>query len=194
MRNQLLILVLALLTFTACKQAETNQETADTEPAATEESVDHTATFNDRIAVLRAFTKAHSDEDLEAQRSMLADTLQWSSARYSENPWAGKDAYVEALKGYHDNFDDITYTEGIVLPNDTASGFFSGNHYATDGTVNSGANAIRCYGTWHATHTATGKKIGAKWFAVISFNDDNKIAMVTDYWNVDGLAAQLAEE
>lgn len=191
MKNQLLIFVLALLTFTACKEAETNKEnTTEEVEVATE---DYTATFNERVAILRAFTKAHGDEDLAAQTAMLADTLKWSSARFSENPWADKQAYVAALKGYHDNFDNITYTEGIVLPNTTANGYFSGNQYSTDGSVNTGANAIRCYGTWRATHTATGKNIGAKWFSVVSFNEDNKIAMVTDYWNVDGLSAQLAQ-
>ena len=192
MKNQLLIFVLALLTITACKQAETNQENATEEEEVVVE--DHSATFNERLAILRAFTKAHGAEDLAAQAAMLSDTLKWSSARYSDSPWVGKDEYIAALKGYHDNFDEITYTEGIVLPNATGVGYFSGNQYSADGTINTAANAIRCYGTWHATHSASGKKIGAKWFAVISFNDDNKIAMVTDYWNVDGLAAQLADE
>lgn len=198
MKNQLLsIIVLALLIFTGCKQAETAEKEMETEVATeveVEEVVDHTATFNARMGVLRAFVKAHSDEDLEAQSALISDTLKWSPPSYSENPWLGKEEYMAALKGYHDNYDNITYTEGIVLPNNTANGFFSGNQYSSDGTVNTGANAIRSYGTWKATHTASGKSIGVKWFSVTSFNDDNKIVMVTDYWDVNGLAAQLAEE
>lgn len=192
MKNQLLIIVLALLTFTACKQAETNQEAVSEEVEV--EEVDYTDTFNERVAILKAFTKAHSDEDLEAQSAMFADTVKWSAPRYSENPWQGKDELMAVIKGYHDNFDNITYTAGIVLPNNTGNGYFSGNQYSTDGTVNTGANAIRMYGTWKATHTETGKTVGVKFFSVASFNEDNKIAMMTDYWNVDGLAAQLAEE
>lgn len=192
MKNQLLIIVLALLTFTACKQAETNQENTSEEVEV--EVIDNTDTFNVRVAVLKAFAQAHSDEDLEAQTAMFADTIKWSSPRYSANPWKGKEELLALIKSYHDNFDNITYTEGIVLPNNTGNGFFSGNQYSTDGTVNTGANAIRMYGTWKATHTETGKSVGAKFFTVASFNEDNKIVMMTDYWNADGLAAQLTEE
>ena len=192
--KSLIIFVLALFAFTACKQAETeevpSEEVAET---AAEETTDHTETFNRRLEVIRAFIKGHSDENLEAQAATLADTVKWSSARYNDG-WQGKEELMAALKGYHDNFDGITYTEGIVLPNQPGPGFFSGNAYASDGTANSGANAIRCYGTWNATHTETGKAIGVKWFAVLSFNEDDKIAMFTDYWNVDGLAAQIAAD
>jgi len=198
MKNQLLIFVFALLTLTACKEAETNTEAAAPEAtteAAAEESTDHTATFNARMAVLEAFFNAHGNEDFEAQSAMIADTVKWSSPRYSaDNAWQGKDEFMAAIKGYHDNFENITYTAGIVLPNDTGNGYFSGNQYSSDGTVNSGANAIRCYGTWNAVHSETGKAVGVKFFTVASFNDDNKIAMMTDYWNVDGLASQLAAE
>ena len=194
MKNtSLLIFVLALFVFTACKQAEKSEVASDeTEEVTVEKTEDHTATFNARIEVIRAFIKAHTDENLEAQAATLADTVQWNSPRYNDG-WQGKEAFLAALKGYHDGFDDITYTEGIDLPNDTGNGFFSGNAYSSDGTVNTGANAIRCYGTWKATHTESGKPIGVKWFAVLSFNDDNKIAMFTDYFNVDGIAAQVAD-
>jgi hypothetical protein len=197
MKNQLLIFVFALLTLTACKEAGTSADTAteeSTEVEVTEETTDHTATFNARMAVLEAFFKAHGDEDLAAQEAMLADTLKFSSPRYSESPWQSKEELMTVLKGYHDNFENIKYTPGIVLPNNTANGYFSGNQYSSDGTVNTGGNAIRCYGTWNATHSESGKAIGVKFFTVASFNDDNKIVMFTDYWNVDGLAAQLAEE
>lgn len=198
MKNQLLgIIVLALLTFTGCKQAETKEEATtseETTEVAIEENVDHTDTFKKRMSILQAFVKAHSDENLEVLNTFFADTLKWSPPSYSANPWLGKEDYMAALKGYHDNFDDITYTEGIVLPASMGPGYFSGNAYSADGTVNTGANAIRCYGTWSATHIETGKTIGVKWFGVASFNDDNKIAMMTEYWDVNGLAAQIAEE
>lgn len=198
MKNKLLsITILALLTLTACKNAETTEETNAEEITEVEvqETTDNTATFEKRMAVLRAFLKAHTDEDLEAQSALISDTLKWSSPRYSEIPFQGKEQFMAALKGYHDNFDNIAYKEGIVLPNNTGNGFFSGNVYASDGsTMNSGANAIRMYGTWTATHTESGKSVGVKFFSVASFNDDDKIAMMTDYWNVDGLASQLAKE
>ncbi len=197
MKTNLLILVFALLTITACKQAETDKAASaeeETTEKAAEETADHTATFNARMEVLRAFFKAHGDEDYDAQTAMISDTVKWSSPRYSESPWQGKAEFMAAIKGYHDNFENIAYTEGIVLPNNTANGFFSGNQYSSDGTINTAANAIRCYGTWNATHSETGKAVGVKFFTVASFNEDNKIVMMTDYWNVDGLAAQLEAE
>ena len=193
MKIKLILIMLALLTFTACKEAA-NTETTEVETTVdTEvEMTDNTDLFNTRLGIIRSFVEAHSKEDLEAQGALLADTLKWSPPGYSDSPWIGKDEYLAALKGYHDNFSDITYTEGIVMPNQTGPGYFSGNHYSSDGTVNSGANAIRCYGTWKATHDESGKSIGVKWFGVVSFNEDNKIAMMTEYWNVDGLEAQIS--
>ncbi len=192
MKNQLLIFVLALLTFTACKQAETNQENTTVEEEVVVE--DHTATFNDRLAILKAYLQAHCDEDIEAQKAILSDTLKWSPPNHTEGDWLGKEDLVNVLQGYHSDFQDISYTAGIVLPNNTGSGFFSGNQYSADGTVNTGANAFRSYGTWQATHVETGKTIKVKWFNVSSFNDDNKIVMSTDYWDVGGMVAQLAED
>lgn len=197
MKIKLIMIALALLTFTACKQAETKEDTTTSEEITEVEkevNVDHTATFKTRMGVIRAFVKAHSAEDLATLSTLIADTLKWSPPMYSESPWSGKEDYMAALKGYHDDYDNITYTEGIVLPATMGPGYFSGNAYSADGTVNSGANAIRCYGTWKATHIASGKNIGVKWFGVASFNDDNKIAMMTEYWDVHGLAAQITAD
>ena len=193
MKNQLLIFVLALLTITACKQAESNQEDA-TKEVEVEEVVDYTETFNKRVAILKAYLQAHCDEDIEAQKAILSDTLKWSPPNHTEGEWLGKDDLVGALQGYHADYENITYTEGIVLPNNTGPGFFSGNQYSSDGTVNSGANAFRSYGTWQATHVATGKSIKVKWFGVSSFNEDNKIVMTTEYWDLGGLIAQVQSE
>lgn len=197
MKNQLLgIIVLALLTFTACKNAESSDATANEETTEVEktENADNSALFKTRMEVLRSYVKAHSAEDLETLSSYVSDTLKWSPPSYSENSWLGKEEYMAALKGYHDNYDNISYAEGIILPNATGPGYFSGNAYSADGTVNTGAAAIRCYGTWHATHVESGKKVGVKWFGVASFNDDNQIAMMTEYWDVNGLAAQIAAD
>ena len=80
-----------------------------------------------------------------------------------------------------------------MLPAGPAGTFYAGSVYSDD-EPSMDPNGIRQYGTWTATHKASGKKIGVKWYAIASFNDDNKIAMVTEYWDVNGLAAQLAAE
>lgn len=195
MKNKLLsILVLSLLTLTACKQAESSEETTTTEVTTEVEVTDDTETFNKRMAVLKAYLQAHSDEDLEAQKAILSDTLKWSPPNHTGGDWLGKNELIGALEGYHTDYENITYTDGIILPNNTGDGFFSGNQYSSSGTLNTGANAIRSYGKWNATHVASGNSISVKWFAVTSFNEANKIVMVTEYWDLGGLIAQTQSE
>jgi limonene-1,2-epoxide hydrolase len=191
MKNKLFsIIILALLTFTACKQAETN---ADTTATAAESEMPDYAAFDKKIEVLNAFINAHSNEDLDALTGMLSDTLKWSPPYYNGNKWLGKDDYLAALKSYHDGFDNIQYAAGITLPDTTSSGYFAGSVYPKS-VATSQPNGVRMYGTWTAKHTESGKDIGAKWFAVCILNDDNKIAVFTEYFDVHGLEAQIAEE
>jgi hypothetical protein len=197
MKNILLsILVLALLNLTACKQAETEEADTTTE-VTTEvevEVTDQTETFNKRVGVLKAYLQAHCDEDIEAMKAVLSDTLKWSPPNHTEGDWLGKEDLVTALLGYQADYDDITYNEGIVLPGDNGAGYFAGSHYNSEGTGNSAPNAIRCYGTWNATHVASGKSIKLKWYGIVSFNADDKIIMSTEYFDVGGLVAQVQGE
>jgi limonene-1,2-epoxide hydrolase len=50
------------------------------------------------------------------------------------------------------------------------------------------------YGTWTATHTESGKEIGVKFFNLSSVNEDGKIVQSSDYFDVNGLAAQIAAQ
>ena len=70
---------------------------------------------------------------------------------------------------------------------------WSGSVFPKD-QATSTPDAIRVYGTWTATHTASGKEIGVKYFALVFFNDDGKIVQWSDYFDVNGLAVQIAEE
>ena len=139
------------------------------------------------------FFKAHGDEDLSAQSALLADTLRWSPPAYNGNKWLGKEELLAALKGYQDNFENIKLTEGIVLQDSIVGGVYSGSVFPKK-DASSTPDAIRMYGTWTATHTETQKPIGVKWYGIGWVNKDGKIAMFTDYFDVNGLAAQLAEE
>lgn len=187
MKNQLTtILMLALLTLSACKQAapEVEQEVI--------EQPDY-AEFDKKVAILRSFVQAHADENLEAQRALLADTLKWSPPYFNGNEWLGKEDYLAVLKSYHENFENIKYSEGIPLAGATGDGMWAGSVFPKE-EASSAANAIRQYGTWTATHTPTGKEIGVKWFAISWINEDGKIAQMTEYFDVNGLAVQIAEE
>ena len=188
MKNPLLILLLILFGLSAC------QAPAATEEAAAEavEAPDY-ATFNKRVEILRAFIKAHCDEDIEAQSALLADTLRWSPPIYNGNEWLGKAEFTEALKGYHDAYENITFTEGIPLGNTLANGYWAGSAFPQEDATNE-PDAIRVYGTWTVKHSESGKDIGVKWFGIGFVNEAGKIGRWTEYWDAHGLAAQIAAE
>ena len=189
MKNYLFsIIVLALFTFAACKQPAPAPEVE------IEKSVEPDyAAFDKKVAIIRSFVQAHADENLEVQRELLADTLKWSPPHFNGNKWLGKEDYLAALKNYHDNFDNIKFSEGIPLGDSVGDGMWAGSYFPK-GAASSAANAIRQYGTWTATHTASGKEIGVKWFAISWINDAGKIAQMTEYFDVNGLAVQIAEQ
>ncbi|WP_297794291.1 nuclear transport factor 2 family protein [uncultured Eudoraea sp.] len=182
------LLMLTVITLFGCKEKE-----KETEMVMEETEAPDSADFDEKVAVIRAFFQAHSDEDIEAQSALLADDMKWSPPAYNGNQWLGKGELVEALKGYHDGFDNIKYTEGIVMPDSTANGYWSGSVFPA-ANANASASVIRVYGTWTATHTESGKEIGVKFFNLTSVNDDGKIVQSSDYFDVHGLAAQLEEE
>ncbi|NNJ88279.1 MAG: nuclear transport factor 2 family protein [Eudoraea sp.] len=176
----------ALLALTSCKQAAPAEEMAKTE------TPDYAA-FEAKVAVISAFYKAYSEEDMETLSNMLSDTLQWSPPQYNGNQWLGKEDLLAALKNYHDNFEDIQWTSGVSTPQTSEGGYWSGSVFP-EGSATSTPNDIRVYGTWNATHTETGKPIGAKFFALITVNEEGKISSASDYFDVNGLAVQIAGE
>jgi ketosteroid isomerase-like protein len=182
------MIMLGVLTLFGCKE-QVKEAEMDKEEA---EMPDYDK-YDRQVAVLEAFYQAHADEDLEAQSAMIADDFQWSPPYYNGNKWLGKAEFVEALKGYHEGFDNIKFTEGIVMPDSTVNGFWSGSVFPK-GMANISSTIIRAYGTWTATHTESGKEIGVKYFSLASVNDEGKITQSSEYWDVNGLAAQLAEE
>jgi len=182
------MLMLAVLTLFGCKEKEQEVEVLVEETEAPD-----SADYDKKVAVIRAFFQAHSDEDIEAQSALLADDMNWSPPAYNGNQWLGKEDLLAALKGYHDNFDNVKYAEGIVMPDSTANGFWSGSVFPGQ-NANASASVIRVYGTWTATHTESGKEIGVKFFNLSSVNDDGKIVQSSDYFDVNGLAAQIAAQ
>lgn len=189
MKNQLLTLAfLSLLTLTGCKEAPVEK----IESTEQKELPDY-ATFEKNAAVLAKFLKAHSDEDIDAQAALLSDTLKWSPPHFNGNKWLGKEDYLAVLKNYHDNFENIKYTEGIILPNTVGSGNYAGSVYPKD-IASSVPNSIRQYGTWTATHTASQKEIGVKWYAISSVHENGKIHMISEYFDANGIAVQISSE
>ncbi len=185
MKNQFVFLfVFTLLMATSCKEAATNEEVASTE-ATTSSSPDY-ADFDKKVETIRAFFQAHCDENLQAQSEMLADSLAWSPPSYNGNKWLGKEEFLSAIKGYHDNFDNIKYEEGVITADSVVGGFYSGSVYPQE-SAQTAANMIRVYGTWTATHTESGQQMGVKFFNLTSFNNDGKITTMSDYFDLSGL-------
>ena len=170
-------------------------EQQDPEPEVSMEEMDAPDydAFSQRVESVRAFYAAHGAEDLDKQASMLSDTMVWSPPSYNGNEWLGKEDLLAVLKNYHDNFDNIQWNEGIVTPDSTVNGYWSGSVYPEKWANSDGTN-VRVYGTWTATHTETGKDIGVKFFSLVNFNKDGKIISASDYFDANGIAAQIAEE
>ena len=178
--------ILGLLALNSCKEA------APAEEMTPKETPDYAA-FDAKVAIIQAYYKAHEAENLETLANMLADTMQFSPPQYNGNQWLGKDDLLAALKNYHENFDNIRFTPGVITPNVSEGGYWTGSVFP-ERTATTEPNNIRVYGTWNATHTETGKEVGVKYFALIVVNDEGKIAMASDYFDVNGLAAQIAAE
>ena len=189
------LIALTLLLVVSCKETTTTEKAAVEETKEVIEKVttpDYDA-FNKKVATLRSFIKAHENEDLNAQKELLADTLKWSPPYYNGNQILGKEDFLAVLKNYQDNFENIAYTEGISLGDIQEDGWWSGSAFP-EGKASSTPDAIRVYGTWTAIHTESKKEIGVKWFAIAWLNEDGKIAQWTEYFDANGIAAQIAEE
>lgn len=182
------IIMLALFTLISCK------EKAQEAPEAVVEEVgpDYEG-FDKTVALIKALYKAHEDEDMEAMTAMVSDTLKFSPPYYNGNQWLGKEEFLAGIKGYHEGFENIKYTSGISMPDSLANGYWSGSVFPKE-TATMSLTAIRVYGTWTATHTESGKDIGVKFFALMSFNEDGKLAQTSEYFDVNGLAVQIAAE
>lgn len=180
-KHLLSIAVICLLAFSACNQSGTEEKI---------ESPDYAA-FDKNANIVRSFLQAHSDENLNAARELMADSLKYSPPDYNGNVWKNKEDFLAALKSYHENFENIKFAEGIVTSDSVLNGMWSGSVFPKE-NASSAATNFRVYGTWTAKHTLSGKDIGVKWFALISVNEDGKLIQFSDYFDVNGLAVQIA--
>jgi hypothetical protein len=151
--------------------------------------------YDRNVASFRAFVKGFTDENLDAQMALFADSAMWSPPQYNGNEWVDKTAFKEAILGYHQNFDDITFEEGIDLGmgGDRQPAFWSGSVWPT-GNATSVPNNIRIYGTWRAVHTESGKVVFNKWYGLMFFNEEGKIVRFTDWFDVNGMQVQINAE
>lgn len=183
MRNQLLsFIVLSLFLLVSCKEVAKTETTA---------APDHAA-FDKKVEVLRSFYKAHSAEDFAAVSNLFSDTLKWSPPYYNENKWLGKTELLEALKANQDNYENIKYTEGLVRPDTTAGSYYAGSVFPKE-TASSLPVNIRSYGTWTAIESKSKQPVGAKFYSLAAVNEDGKIIIYSDYFDINSLLPKKPE-
>jgi ketosteroid isomerase-like protein len=189
MKIQLMtVLAFALAVLVSCTETTTT-ETTTTEA---EEGPDYAA-FDAKADLIRTFFQAHSDEDVEALEGMVAEDFEWSAPNNSGSEHAGKEEFLAAMAAYHEGYDNITFTEGVVTPDSTIGGFWSGSVFPAETATNK-PNVIRVYGTWTGIHAASGGDISLKYFSLVSINDEGKISYLSDYFDLAGLIPQAAAE
>lgn len=183
----LLLSLLAVLALAGC-----GEQTEPEMPESAEAKPDYQA-FQKQVGIVEGLFAAHAAENLEGIDGMLADTLQYSPPAYNGGQWVGKEEFLAGIRGYHENFDNIRWDGGIVMPDSTVGAYWSGSVFP-EATATIEPDVIRVYGTWHATHTESGKDVGVKFFSLITINEAGKISQVSEYFDVNGLAVQIAEE
>ena len=175
------ILILTLFLIISCNNSVNN--TVITE--------ENKLKFEQQIEAFKTFTTGFYNEDIDLMMSVVADSVQWSPPQYNGGTLLGYDDFKEAGLYYFENFDEITFNPGEGLVGSDYA-YWSGSLYS-EGETNTDPNVMRAYGTWSTIHTETGGKVYNKWYGVINFNKDNKIATFSDWMDVNGMQVQINE-
>lgn len=124
------------------------------------------------LATIQAGIAAFEKEDIDGWSAIVADSAVWSSPAYGDTVTT-KAHWLESLKFYMDNWDNLKLNNAIFLP-----GIDSATH-EMDGSV-------RYYGDWDAVHKS-GLAMHLKFYATYDFNKDNKVTYCSDFFDVGGL-------
>ena len=138
--------------------------------------------FNRNVETIKILFQGFSNGNLDTQMNLYADDTRMNTAAYNGDVLLDKQQIGEMLKFFHDNFENITFHEGVGLNPNQSNGFYP---------LDDSANLIAVYGTWTPTHVETGKQIFNKYHAVVEFNDAGKIVYVSEFWDASGIQVQL---
>jgi len=164
--KKLLFAAVASLFIMACNNDEKKEDEAS------KKVDDMKALYEKNLAALKADFAAFEKEDLTSFAAGLADSLVWDSPSYGDSVKT-KAHYLEALKYYADNWDNIKFNDATFLP-----GVDSATHEMDGG--------VRCYGRWDAVHKS-GVTTHLNYYATADFNKDGKITNYSEYFDVGGL-------
>ena len=151
-----IVLLLSVLLFLACGESNPKYE------------------VNLRTAQL--FFALHEIEDLEGQLKLLSPEVEMQSPIYGA-PSSNREMVVEMIKGYHDMFEDISWTPEVWLPGTDRKGNFDGS--------------VRTYGTWTGTYVQSGKSKDLKTSHYFNFNNEGLIERGGDFFDFNGMMAAV---
>jgi len=142
---------------------------------------DHDHNTNENYAanleIAQKFMQLHEVEDLESQIAMLSDDLQHEPPRYGSEI-QDKAGFINDVKGYQDNFENMDFTPKYWLPGTDSLGNLNGS--------------VRVYGVWTATHTESQKDITLRSYHYWDF-EDGLIVSVGDYFDATGMMKSLED-
>ena len=147
------------------------------------------AKFQAQIETFKTFTNGFFNEDIDLTMSVMADSVKWSPPNYNGNQLIDSDGLRAAGISYFEGFDGITFNEADGLVG-SDNAYWSGSLYSA-GETNTDPSVMRVYGTWSMTHTETSAPVSNKWYGVLTFNEDGKIAVFSDWMDVNGMQVQI---
>ena len=174
-----IILILTICLIISCNSSVENNGVTD----------EYKLKFKQQIEAFETFTTGFYNEDIDLLMSVVADSVQWSPPEYNGGKILGFEEFKDAVLYYFDNFDEITFNPGDGLIG-SDYGYWAGSLYS-QGETNSEPDVMRVYGTWSTIHTETGAEVYNKWYGVLNFNTDNKIATFSDWMDVNGMQVQI---
>ena len=133
---------------------------------------DMKALYEKNLASLQASIAAFEKKDISGFSANVADSAVWTSPAYGDTV-STKAHWMESLKYYTDNWDNIKLNNANYLP-----GIDSSTH-EFDGSV-------RYYGYWDATHKS-GVATHISFYGTYDFNKDNKVISGAEFFDVGGL-------
>jgi len=170
MKN-LLFLSIIMLALAACNQ-DSKTTDDDSKKMGDSKMAEAKAMYEKNLTALKANFAAFEKEDMAAFATGLADNFEWSSPTYGDTV-STKAHYLESLKYYVDNWDNIKFNNAQFLPGvDSATHEFDGS--------------VRCYGSWDAVHKS-GITTKLNYYATADFDKDGKITSYSEFYDVGGL-------
>ena len=162
-----IILLVSIVFFYSCNNTNT----------VSEESSNNN--YERNLEVAKEFMKLHEMEDLESQIAMLSDDLIHEPPRYGAD-LQDKDGFINDIKGYQDNFENMKFTPTYWLPGSDSLGNLNGS--------------VRVYGVWTAIHTPTQKSVNLKSYHYWDFDESGLMIQVGDYFDATGMMMSLISD